>query len=266
MDKGKQVEGLARLIRKDVLDLCERTNTGHVGPAFSIADILASLYTEVLRGAPTDPERDRLILSKGHACSALYSVLWRNGILSQERLSTFAQNGTTLGHHPHFEPDIGLEANTGSLGHGLSIGAGLAYASAIQNSPSRIFVILSDGETNEGSVWEAAAFAAHHQLKNLCMILDANKMQALGNTKDILFPGDHAGRWRSFGWTTEEIDGHDTLELCNAFSKMGRSDGPLAIIANTIKGKGVSFMEGSLLWHYRPPKGKEYRAALKEVS
>ncbi len=257
---------LGRLIRRDVLELCERTNTGHVGSAFSVADILAALYSEVLQGKPTDTDRDRLILSKGHACAALYSVLSRKGILSYERLSTFASNGTTLGHHPHFEPDIGLEANMGSLGHGLSIGAGMAFAAAKQGSPSRIFVILSDGETNEGSVWEAAAFAAHHHLKNLCMILDANKMQALGNTKEILFPGDHAGRWRSFGWTTIEVDGHNARELCDAFARMGSTHGPLAIIAHTIKGKGVSFMEGKLLWHYRAPKGEEYLAALEELS
>lgn len=266
MDKEKQVKELGRLIRRDVLELCERTNTGHVGSAFSVADILATLYSEVLKGNPADPDRDRLILSKGHACAALYSVLSRKGILSSERLSTFASNGATLGHHPHFEPDIGLEANMGSLGHGLSIGAGLAFAAVRQGSPSRTFVILSDGETNEGSVWEAAAFAAHHHLKNLCMILDANKIQALGNTKDILFPGDHADRWRAFGWVTEEIDGHDVRALCDVFSDMGSTSKPLAIIAHTIKGKGVSFMEGKLLWHYRPPKGEEYMAALEELA
>ena len=256
---------LARSIRRKVITMSGATGTGHVGSALSVVDILVVLYEHFVKGQPGDPERDRVIFSKGHASAALYAVLAHRGVLPLERLETFAINGTSLGHHPHYEPGIGLEANTGSLGHGLSIGCGLAYSAKLSGSNARTFVIMSDGETNEGSVWEAAAFAAHHRLSALCMILDANQMQAMGNTRDILDPIDHGAKWRAFGWETLDVDGHDMAALAEAISRIGTSEKPLAIIAHTIKGKGVSFMEKSLLWHYRPPKGDEYQAALKEL-
>jgi transketolase len=186
--------------------------------------------------------------------------------MPESLFSTFAVNGSRLGHHPHYEPSMGLEANTGSLGHGLSIGTGIAYAAHKQNSPAKTFVILSDGDTNEGSTWEAAAFAAYHKLSNLCIIIDANKLQALGFTKDILWPGEYVDRWKSFGWDVIAVDGHDVNQLAEAFSNIGVHNKPLAIIADTVKGKGVSFMENSLLWHYRPPKGQEYIDAVRELS
>ncbi len=256
----------SKTIRMDVLNMCEQTGTGHVGSAFSVADILAVLYSGILQGQPIDPERDRLLLSKGHACAALYSVLYRKGIIPKNVFETYARNGTHLGHHPHFEPAIGLEANMGSLGHGLPIAVGLAFAAHKQKSAARVFVVQSDGETNEGSVWEAALFAAHHKLNQICMTLDANKMQAMGFTKDILLPTDHAVRWQSFGWEVVEVDGHDHRALWETYSRLGTSPKPLAVIAHTIKGKGVSFMENQLLWHYRCPKGNEFHAALQELS
>lgn len=265
-EKQDRLEKLAKDIRIDILRLCEKTNTGHVGSAFSVVEILLVLYSEIVRSRYPDPDRDRVILSKGHACTALYSTLNRFGLMDESLFNTFAVNGSRLGHHPHYEPSMGLEANTGSLGHGLSIGAGMAYAAYKQNSPARTFVILSDGDTNEGSTWEAAAFAAHHRLANLCMILDANKMQAFGFTKDILWPGEYVDRWKSFGWDVIAVDGHDVNQLTEAFSNIGVHNKPLAIIADTVKGKGVSFMENSLLWHYRPPKGEEYLRALEELS
>jgi len=269
MDQEKHdwLKRFAKEIRIDILRLCEKTNTGHVGSAFSVVEILAVLYSEIVKGRYPDPDRDRVILSKGHACTALYATLARLGIMSESSFLAFAVNGSRFGHHPHYEPSAGLEANTGSLGHGLSIGAGIAYAARKQESSTRTFVILSDGETNEGSTWEAAAFAAHHKLSNLCMILDANGMQALGMSKDILWPGEHAARWRSFGWEIAEVEGHDIRELFRAFTKE-RDDRkkPLAIIANTVKGKGVRFMENNLLWHYRVPKGEEFTKALEELS
>lgn len=265
-EKQAELKRLARDIRIAILKACEKTNTGHVGSAFSVVEILVVLYSEIVRGRYPDPDRDRVILSKGHASTALYSTLTRCGVMDESLFNTFAVNGSRLGHHPHYEPSMGLEANTGSLGHGLSIGAGLAYAANKQNSPSRTFIILSDGDTNEGSTWEAAAFAAHHKLSNLCMVLDSNKMQALGCTKDILCAGEQSDRWRSFCWDVVEVDGHDSKQLFKAFSKIGIHNKPLAIIADTIKGKGVSFMENSLLWHYRPPKGEEYISAIEELS
>ena len=254
-----------RTIRRDVLVMCERTFSGHVGSAFAVADVLAVLYSGVVRGRHPELERDRVILSKGHACAAQYSALYRTGVMPERVFSAFSQDGSPLGHHPHYEPAIGLEANTGSLGHGLSIGAGLAYSAWKQGSPARVFILQSDGETNEGSVWEAAMFAAHHRLNNLCMILDANGMQALGNTRDILLPTDHAIRWQAFGWEVVDVDGHDHAALWSALSSTGQTQRPTAIIARTVMGKGVSFMEQQLLWHYRQPKGAEFQAALREL-
>ena len=266
METKDQLEEISRLIRRDIIELCSRTGSGHVGPSLSVVEILVVLYQNIIKGTPPDPDRDRVILSKGHACPALYAVLAYKGWITAERLKSFAINGSLLGHHPHWEPEIGLEANTGSLGHGLSIGCGLALAAKKMCSLSRTFVILSDGETNEGSVWEAAGFAAHHHLNNLCMILDANGIQAMGYTKDILNPINHAAKWKAFGWETIEIDGHNVLELNNSLSKIGLTRKPLAIIAHTVKGKGISFMENNILWHYRCPKGKEYELAMKELT
>ena len=268
MEQEKQAElkRLAKDIRIAILHICEKTNTGHLGSAFSVVEILLVLYSEIVKGRYPDHDRDQVILSKGHACSALYATLTRFGIMDESIFMKFASNGFSLGHHPHYEPSIGLDANTGSLGHGLSIGTGMAYAAHKQKSPARIFVILSDGDTNEGSTWEAAAFAAHHRMTNLCMILDANKMQAMGFTKDILWPGEYMDRWKSFGWDVIAVDGHDVNQLSNALLKIGVHNKPLAIIADTVKGKGVGFMENSLLWHYRQPKGEEYIAALEELS
>jgi transketolase len=260
-----RLKALARTIRRKIITMSAATGTGHVGSSLSVVDVLIVLYEHFIKGLPEDPERDRVIFSKGHASAALYAVLAHRGILPQERLETFATNGTRLGHHPHYEPAIGLEANTGSLGHGLPIGCGLAYSAKLAASNSRTFVIMSDGETNEGSVWEAAAFAGHHRLASLCMILDANQMQAMGNTRDILDPIDHSTKWRAFGWEALDVDGHNMAALAEAIGQTGSFEKPLAIIAHTIKGKGVSFMEKNLLWHYRPPKGEEYRAALKEL-
>jgi transketolase len=259
-----ELTSLCGKFRREVLSLCEKTGTGHVGSAFSVVEILAILQLKIMQGGQRDSGRDRLILSKGHASAALYTILRHKGWLTDERYETILRNGTTIGHHPHFEPDIGLDANTGSLGHGLSIGAGITFNFRLKGSQSRVFVVMSDGETNEGSVWEAAAFAAHHKLSNLCTVIDANKIQALGNTEDILGPMRHAEKWRAFGWDTVEVDGHDLQSLFMAINK--RSDSPRAIIANTIKGKGVTFMENNLLWHYRVPKGDEFSNAMKELA
>jgi transketolase len=260
------VQQRALEVRKKIVELSQRTRSGHVGPSLSVTDILTVLYESIVQGELSDENRDRVILSKGHACTPLYVLLNQNGWLSDARLESFASNGCSLGHHPHYEPEIGLEANTGSLGHGLPIGCGLAYSAKLMKISAKTYVVLSDGETNEGSVWEAAMFAAHHRLSHLCMILDANQMQAMGSTRDILDPIDHSQKWAAFGWDTVEIDGHDLQSLYSAFSRIGETDKPLAIIAHTIKGKGVSFMENELLWHYRTPQGEEFEAAMLELA
>lgn len=257
---------LGKAIRRDVLRLCQETNTGHVGSAFSVVEILLVLYSKVVKGKYPDPDRDRVILGKGHAGHALVSTLTTLGITDESIRSGFAVNGSRFGHHPHYEPAVGFESNTGSLGHGLSVGAGVAYASRKKNSAGRTFVVVSDGDINEGSTWEAAFFAGQHALSNLCIVHDSNKMQALGFTKDILSPGDPVDRWKSFGWEAVAVDGHDVIQLTAAFQEMGTKGKPLAVVANTIKGKGVSFMENNLLWHYRVPKGEEYLKALEELS
>ncbi|NLO91546.1 MAG: transketolase [Elusimicrobia bacterium] len=263
--RHSELKDICRLVRRDVLEMCERTSSGHVGSAFSVVEILVALYFEAMHADPKDPERDIAILSKGHACAAQYSVLHRKGIMPDDRFASFSVNGSVLGHHPHWEPAIGLEGNMGSLGHGLPIAAGMAYAASKQKSKAKFFAIMSDGETEEGSVWEAAMFAAHHKLSNLCAIVDANGIQALGNTRDIVFPAPQPQRWHGFGWRVEEVDGHDLKQLASALSKAGEPGGPLVVVANTVKGKGVSFMENKLLWHYRQPKGEEFLAAMKEL-
>jgi transketolase len=261
----REIELLCRDIRREILTLCERTGTGHVGSAFSVVETLAILYMNIMRGNVQDPDRDRLILSKGHACAALCAVLHKKGWLPSESYACFAKNGSTIGHHPHHEPRIGFDANTGSLGHGLSIGAGIAFAVRKDSKKTRTFVVMSDGETNEGSVWEAAAFAGHHALCNLCAVVDNNKIQALGDTENILNQRCIADKWRSFGWHAVEVDGHSPADLESAFTQIETVKRPLAVIAHTVKGKGVRFMEGNLLWHYRVPKGDEYKAAMKEL-
>ena len=263
----KRLQDLARNARKGILELCLRTKTGHIGPAFSVVEILVVLYHHILCNSTqaSDLDRDRVILSKGHACSALYTILAQRAWLPMDRLETFARDGCELGHHPHFEPIIGLDANTGSLGHGLPIGCGLAYAAKLRGKNFRTFVILGDGETNEGSNWEAAAFASHHRLNNLCMILDANKIQAMGTTQEVLDPIDHSAKWRSFGWDAIDVDGNDIEALVVALRKPTANDQPRAIVAHTIKGKGVSFMEGQLSWHYRQPTQEDVASAYEEL-
>ncbi len=256
-------------IRRDILDLVYRTASPHVGSSFSCVEILISLYFQVLNGvSPDNPggEQDRFILSKGHACPALYAVLAETGRITADDLAGFARNGGCLEQHPVRDIRRGIDLSTGSLGHGLSVGAGMALAAKHDGSPSRTFVLMGDGEMNEGSVWEAAMFAAQHGLDNLIAVVDFNGMQALGFVKDILDLGPFAGKWESFGWAVTEVDGHDVAALTAVFNEVPSVPGkPHVIVANTTKGKGVSFMENELLWHYRTPDENEYRAALKEL-
>ncbi len=254
----------ATAIRRIVLEQSHRAHVGHIGSCLSVADLLAALYGRVLRiPAPDDPARDRFILSKGHAALALYAALYLRGWLSAAELDTFCGDGSLLGVHPD-HAIRGVDLSTGSLGIGLSAGAGMALAARLDASPRRVFVLISDAECNEGSVWETVMFAAHHRLSNLVAIVDLNGQQALGATSDILSLEPLIEKWRAFGWQTAEVDGHDVSAIAGAIESMDPSEaaGPRVVMARTVFGKGVPFMEGKLRWHYFPMSDDEYREAM----
>ena len=257
---------LAKNVRKDVLKIITKTKASHVGSALSVVDILSVLYKDVLKYDVKNSnweERDRLILSKGHAGSALYSVLCEVGFFDKDMLDTYYSNGSLLSGHISDKGVPGVEFSTGSLGHGLSIAVGMALALKLNNSKSKVFVVLGDGECNEGAVWESIAFAVQQNLKNLVVIVDRNKIQALGDTKDIL-DLDLKSIFKAFKTDVYEVDGHNHKQLLDVFNRENKNK-PKVIIANTIKGKGVSFMENQLLWHYRNPSEENLEVALKEV-
>ena len=240
----------------------------HIGAVFSCADILAVLYGGILHVDPTDPKsptRDRFVLSKGHAGAGLYAVLAERGFFPVEQLLTHYQDGSDLsGHVSHKLP--GVDVSTGSLGHGLSIAAGMAYAAKLKSSPHRVFCLLSDGECDEGSTWEAALFAAHHGISNLIAIVDYNRIQGIAPVSEVIELAPFAEKWTAFGWGVREVDGHDHQALSIAFAAAPFVPGkPSCLLAHTVKGKGVSFMENTVLWHYRIPRGAEFDAALAEL-
>lgn len=255
---------LALRIRKRSLQMINAARSSHLGSSLSMADILAVLYGGVLDVSPLDidaPERDRLILSKGHACAGLYAVLAERGFFPIEWLDTFYKNGSRLaGHATTSVP--GVEFSTGSLGHGLPVACGMALAAKRDGHPYRVFTIVSDGECDEGSVWEAALFAGHHGLDNLTVIVDYNKIQSLGNVSEVLSLEPFQAKWEAFGWRVARIDGHDHGQLITALTEKNTGTGkPYCILADTVKGKGVPFMENDLLWHYRAPDAGEFARA-----
>lgn len=259
---------LAKQIRAHALRMVFAAKASHIGSCLSMTDLLAVLYGEILRidpQNPKDPARDRLVLSKGHAAAALYGTLAARGFFPESWLATYCQDGTKLsGHISHHVP--GIEFSTGSLGHGLSLACGMALGGRVAPKPFRSFAILSDGECDEGSIWEAALFAPHHQLDNLVAIIDYNKIQSFGTVKEVLDLEPFADKWRSFGWAVREIDGHDHAQIRAVLSALPlEKHKPTAVIAHTIKGKGVSFMENKLLWHYRSPDQAQLEIALAEV-
>ena len=260
---------LATQIRVHVLRMIHRAQSSHIGTSLSAADLLTVLYSKVLRIDPSRPdwiERDRFILSKGHGCAAVYAVLAERGFFSKEWLETYCQDGSHLAGHITHHGVPGVEASTGSLGHGLSIGCGMALAGKRDGRSYRVFVLLSDGECDEGSTWEAALFIPHHRLDNLVAIVDYNKIQSFGTVKEVLDLDPLASKWQAFGWATQDIDGHDFEQIENALLSVPFEPGrPSCIIAHTIKGKGVSFMENELAWHYTPPNDDELRRALAEL-
>lgn len=266
----KKLKEAARQIRLDVLNMSYKAHIGHVGPCFSIADTLAALYFHVLKVDPKEPlweDRDRFILSKGHAAAALYSALARRGFMPISELDTFCKNGTKLSGHPEMHQVPGVEVTTGSLGHGLPLGLGMAKAAKHLKKSWRVFCLLSDGECNEGTVWEAALAGRQFELDNVTVIIDRNRFQALGRTEDVMKLEPLAKKWQAFGWNALEIDGHDVLKLATVLSRPPAKKGkPTVIIAKTVMGKGVSFMEDRLAWHYLDPKEDHYQKALKELA
>ena len=262
---------LAWLIRRHGLEMTHLSRGSHIGAIFSVAEIMAVLYTGVMNVNPAEPampDRDRLILSKGHAGAAVYAALAERGFFPVEELKTHYANGSRLSGHVSHKGVPGVEFSTGSLGHGLAVGAGMALGAKMDRAPWRTYVILGDGECDEGSVWEAALQAHQYQLDNLIAVVDHNRMQSLDFCEKTIALEPFADKWRDFGWQVQVVDGHDVAALQAAFARAKNNLGggkPSVIIAETTKGKGVSFMENDILWHYRTPQGEEYDAALKEL-
>jgi transketolase len=260
---------LAARIRLHVVRMTSAGGSSHVGSALSMTDILAVLYGAVLKvdpGAPRWADRDRVILSKGHAGAAMYAALAERGFFPTEKLRTHYQDGSDLSGHVSHKGIPGVELSTGSLGHGLSVAAGIALACKADGRPSRVYTILSDGECDEGSIWEAVLFAAHHRLDRLVAVVDYNKIQSLDLVANTLALEPFADKWRAFGWHVVESDGHDHATLTAALGAIPAVPGkPTVVLAHTTKGKGVSFMENSVLWHYRTARGAEFDAAIAEL-
>ena len=260
---------VSKKIRERVLKMIFESGSSHIGSAFSCVDILTVLYFNILSIDPKNPlnsDRDRFILSKGHAASALYAALAERGFFPEENLDSYCRDKSNLPGHPTLRCVPGVEASTGSLGHGLAIGSGMAFAGKKDNKNYRVFVLMSDGECNEGSVWESAMFSAHHKLDNLIGIIDYNKLQAMGRTDEVIGLEPLRKKWESFGWAVEETDGHNHSEIEKRLKKTPfKKDKPSLIIAHTTKGKGVSFMEDKLEWHYKSPDKEQFAKALKEL-
>ena len=262
---------LAWLIRRNGLEMSRISRGSHIGSVFSVAEIIAVLYSGILNVDPRDPkkkDRDRLILSKGHAGSAVYAALAETGFFPVEQLKTHYGNGSILSGHVSHKGIPGVEVSTGSLGHGLSIGAGMSMGARMDGEKWRTWVVMGDGECDEGSVWEAALQAAQFRLDRLVAVVDYNHMQSLFTVEKTLQLEPFEDKWRDFGWNAQSVDGHDVQALRAAFERAKGNAGsgkPSVVLAHTVKGKGVSFMENNILWHYRTPQGEEYEAALKEL-
>lgn len=259
-------EQISSQARADIIEMSYHAKAAHLASALSCVDIMTVLYASILNVDSTNydsPDRDRFILSKGHAATALYALLAWKGLIKHDDLKNYGQKGSFLEEHPS-PKQIGVEAATGSLGHGLAIGNGMALSTRITGRDFRVFVLMSDGECNEGSVWEAAMFGSQYKLHNLTAIVDYNKWQATGRSKEILKLHSLSEKWASFGWNVAEIDGHDHQVLFDELSK-NENHSPKMIIAHTVKGKGVSFMEDDNNWHYRVPTLEELNKAKLEL-
>jgi len=264
----KELKKKAIGIRKDLLEMLTLAGSGHTGGSLSIVDILVALYCYEMRNDPKNPKwpgRDRFLLSKGHACPALYAVLAEKGYFPKEDLRTLRKLGSKIQGHPQMGL-AGIEISSGSLGQGLSIANGMALATRLDKSDTRIYCLMGDGETNEGQVWEAAMTASHYKLDSLCAIIDYNKLQIDGFCCEVKDMGAYLDKWKDFGWHVIETDGHDMEKLIAAFDKAKTIKGmPTVIVAHTIKGKGVSFIENRVEWHGIAPKAEECERAIREL-
>ena len=264
------LEAAALRIRQDILRMVRAGGAGHLGGAMSCADIMAAHYFSILRvdpAAPAWPDRDRLILSAGHKCMALYAALRQRGFFDESILDTYGSLKSRLPGHPVMQKLPGVEANTGALGHGLSIAGGMAMGLKLKKSPAKVYVVMGDGELAEGSNWEAAAAASHHKLDNLLVFVDCNGLQLSGKTEEIMNYGPLADKWAAFGWSVRSIDGHDFTQIVgNAREAPFVAGKPSVVIAHTVKSKGVSFAEGKVDYHYWKPKGDEMSRAVAELA
>ena len=264
-----ELDSISRRIRGKLVELSASRRTPHLGSSLSCVDILIAAYWEALAvdpARPADPNRDRFILSKGHAATTLYVTLWLKGFFGDDILDSYATPGGTLPEHPVLGSAPGIEVTSGSLGHGLPIGLGMALAGKIRKQKYRVFVLMSDGECNEGSVWEAAMLAPAHKLENLVAIVDFNRWQATGRSEQITAISPLKDKFQAFGWSAHDLDGHDIAQLSATLKNVPDKSGkPVAIIAHTVKGKGISFMEDDNNWHYRIPSADEVKLALQEL-
>lgn len=268
-DLLQELENKARSIRAEIIEMLAEAGSGHPGGSLSAVEIVTALYFHVMRIRPEEPdwpERDRFVLSKGHAAPLLYAALAEKGFFPKDELLTLRKLGSRLQGHPAYGKLPGVEASTGSLGQGLSIGLGMALAGKIDKRSYRVYVLLGDGESEEGQIWEAAMAAAHYRADNLTAILDYNGLQIDGPIADVLSPLPFPEKWRSFGWEVRDVDGHDFEELLDAFEwAKGVRGRPSVIIAKTVKGKGVSFMENAVDWHGKAPSKEQAEQAIAEI-
>lgn len=269
-EEKARLEAAALGIRKDIVRMIRAGGAGHMGGAMSCADILAALYFSILRIDPAKPEwpdRDRMVLSAGHKCMALYAALRQRGYFDEALLDTYGSLGSRLPGHPVMQKLPGVEANTGALGHGLSIAGGMAMGLKLKKSSARVYVIMGDGELAEGSNWEAAAAASHHQLDNLLVFVDRNGLQISGKTAEVMGYEPLAERWAAFGWSVRTIDGHDFEQIVGSAKESPFVVGkPTVLIADTVKSKGLSFAEGLVDYHYWKPKSEELSRAEAELA
>ena len=267
----KKIKDMAKRMRKKALDmaLTAGASSSHFGGGLSIVDITATLYGAIMKLDPKNPKwenRDRFILSKGHGVLGYYTALSEIGYISEKDLKTFEKDGTYLFGHPVMNRSKGIEFSNGSLGMGLTLGIGVALAGKRKNIDYKVYVLMGDGECNEGSVWEAAMAGPHYKLVNLVAILDKNNLQQTGTNSEIMSVGNLASKWKSFGWQVFEIDGHNVPEIYETFLSVKNQNGPVAIVANTVKGKGFSFAENNNAWHHAPLSSSQYEAALEELN
>lgn len=267
-EKSRQ---LAYKVRRHALDMTSQGGTAHIGSIFSMADIVAVLYADIMRIDPANPKwpmRDRLVLSKGHAGAGIYAVLAESGFFPVSELATHCQNGSRLSGHVSHKGVPGVEASTGSLGQGLPMALGMAMAGKLNGQAHSVFCIIGDGECDEGAVWETALIANQYRLDNFIVTIDFNKIQSLTSVEKTIQLEPLDQKWATFGWHVIRVDGHDHAALHRAYTEAlaARGQGkPIVVVADTVKGKGVSFMENDVLWHYRTARGEEYQAAVKEL-